>query len=428
MFHVEQLSRLGHKPVPLVYNAAAIGQDRLELGRQSAMSTAINGVARPSTAPSAAGQVAGQVAPGRLVSLDVFRGLTIAGMILVNNPGTWSAIYWPLEHAQWHGWTPTDLIFPFFLFIVGVSMVLSFNSRRQRGATQGKLLLHVLRRSAIIFAIGFFLAAYPRFNMATVRIPGVLQRIAVVYLLSSLVVLYLGRRGRAMTIMSLLLGYWAVMMLVPVPGFGAGDLSMDGNLAGFIDRKLMLHHLYIKERFDPEGVLSTFPAIATALLGAFLGEWLRSGVRALDKLKWMLAGGLAAVVVGRLWGIWFPINKNLWTSSYVLFTAGLAAITLGVCYWLVDIKRTQLWARPFLWLGMNAITVFALSSFLAKCMGIYRVNVDGQQMSWKALVYQRGFAQLAQPVNASLLFALAYLLLFVVLAWTMYRTKIFIKV
>jgi predicted acyltransferase len=171
------------------------------------------------------------VATTRLMSLDVFRGLTIAGMILVNNPGDWGHVYWPLEHAEWNGWTPTDLVFPFFLFIVGLSMVLSFDARRARGASQGKLLLHALKRSAIIFALGLFLSGYPHFDPHTIRIPGVLQRIAVVYLLSSVLVLYLGRKARVAVAAVLLLGYWALMKIIPVPGFGAGVLTPDGNLA-----------------------------------------------------------------------------------------------------------------------------------------------------------------------------------------------------
>src|SRR5690349_4509734 len=187
----------------------------------------------------------------RFVSLDVFRGLTVAGMVLVNNPGTWSAVYWPLEHAEWNGWTPTDLIFPFFLFIVGISMHLSFESRRAKGASRGALMKHAARRAVVIYAIGFFLAAFPNFDMHTVRFAGVLARIAVVYLVASAIVLYTGKRAWAGVTTVLLVGYW--LLMTRVPGF---DLTMDGNLAAWLDKKVMYEHLWVAHRFDPEGILS----------------------------------------------------------------------------------------------------------------------------------------------------------------------------
>jgi predicted acyltransferase len=364
----------------------------------------------------------------RLVSLDAFRGLTIAGMILVNNPGSWSHAYAPLLHSDWHGWTPTDLIFPFFLFIVGVSMVFSFDARLGRGETRGTLLLHVLRRSVIIFALGFFLAGFPNFNLATIRIPGVLQRIAVCYLLASLVHLAMRLRGQAITIGALLLGYWAVMTLVPVPGYGVGRLDVQGNLAAYVDRWLMLGHLW-KPTWDPEGVLSTFPAVATVLLGALVGRWLASNRAGQEKARGLFLFGGIGLAAGHLWHLVVPITKNLWTSSYVVFTAGFACVLLGACYWLMDVKRVRAWAGPFVVFGMNAIAAFVLSSFVAKCMGIYKVTrLDGTAISIKGYVYQKFFAPLASPVNASLLFALSYVLFWLALMWLLYRRKIFIKI
>src|SRR6185312_2979145 len=278
------------------------------------------------------------LAPTRLVSLDVFRGITIAAMILVNNSGDGEHTYWPLEHAKWNGWTPTDLIFPFFLFIVGVSMVYSFASRTARGQSRRSLLLHALKRSAIIFALGLFLYAYPRFDIHTARIPGVLQRIAVVYLISSALVLFTGRVTRAVTAAVLLIGYWVLLKDVPVAGYGAGVLTMDGNLVGYIDRSVMYNHLWIAHRFDPEGILSTIPSIATCLLGIFTGEWMRSARSTTQKLAGLLAGSAAGLIAGEIWNLWFPINKMLWTSSYVLFTAGFALCVLAACYWMVDLR------------------------------------------------------------------------------------------
>lgn len=374
--------------------------------------------------------------PGRLVSLDIFRGATIAGMILVNNPGTWDAIYWPLEHAEWHGWTPTDLIFPFFLFIVGVSMVLSFAARRQRGATRGALLRHAMQRSAIIFAIGFLLAFWPKFDLHTVRIAGVLQRIAVVYLVASAIVLFSGWRGRLAAAVGLLVGYW--LLMTQVPGF---DLTPDGNLAAWLDRRVMYNHLWVAHHWDPEGLLSTLPAVVSTLIGVFTGEWLRmerphpvspkageTRVGHPGKVPGMMLAGVVGLAVGRLWGVWFPINKNLWTSSYVLFTGGFALVLLALCYWAVEMRGWRRWGAPFLWYGSNAITVYAASSWLGKYSVTHYIERAGQRMTLKAWVYQGAFAPVARPVNASLWFASAYVLTFLVLAWIMYRNKIFIKI
>jgi predicted acyltransferase len=367
--------------------------------------------------------------PARLVSLDVFRGMTIAGMILVNNAGNWNSVYWPLDHAKWHGWTPTDLIFPFFLFIVGVSMVLSFEARRRRGATSEDLLWHVVKRSAIIFAIGFALALWgSSFNLHTVRIYGVLPRIAAVYLVASAIVLYCGRRARAGIAAGLLLGYW--LLMTRAPGF---DLTMDGNLAGFVDRKLLYEHLWVAHRFDPEGLLSTFPAIVSTLIGVFTGEWLKqeSGVRSqasgghVGKVQGMVVAGAVLMVAGEVWGQWFPINKNLWTSSYVLFTGGFALAALALCYWMAEMRGWRSWGVPFVWYGSNAITVYAASAALAVFSVTHYVRPG---VTYKAWVYGTMFAPLASAENASVMYASAYVLTFLVLAWVMYRNKIFVKI
>jgi predicted acyltransferase len=364
------------------------------------------------------------VATSRLMSLDVFRGLTIAAMILVNDPGDWGHIYWPLEHAEWNGWTPTDLVFPFFLFIVGVSMVLSFDARRARGASESRLLLHALKRSAIIFALGLFLNGYPHFDPHAIRIPGVLQRIAMVYLISSVIVLYLGRKARIAVAAALLLGYWVVMKIVPVPGFGAGVLTPDGNLAAYIDRGLMYNHLYVAHRYDPEGVLSTLPSIVTCLLGVFTGEWFR-GKKPWQIVRGLLIGAAIGVVLGKFWGIWFPINKNLWTSSYVLFAGGMALALLALCYWTVDVRGWQLWSRPFLWYGLNPLAIYALASFVGKASVVHKIGTATP----KGIIYDRFFAHLfASPYVNSMSYGIAYVLLFCLVAFALYRAKVFIRV
>jgi predicted acyltransferase len=378
----------------------------------------------------------------RLVALDVFRGATIAGMILVNDPGSWSAIYWPLEHAPWHGWTPTDLIFPFFLFIVGVSMTLSFASRAKKGVTRAALARHVAWRSLLISAIGLFMAAEPYFRMGTVRIPGVLQRIAVCYLISGLFVLGVWREPErsendrrllapvAALIVFLLVGYWAAMTFIPVPGYGVGRLDPDGNLGAYIDRKVMGAHLWSQSKtWDPEGIMSTFPAIATTLTGVLVGLWLRSRRTPQMKVAGMLTMGAAGLVAGELLHPFFPINKNLWTSTYVIFTSGFAIVLLALCYWAVDIRGWRRWATPFVIFGTNAIAVFTFSGLLAKASVIYKVTrADGRQVTWHSYVYNKLFVPFASPINASLLFAVSYVLLWFFLMWLLYRKRIFIKI
>ena len=365
-----------------------------------------------------------EITKPRLTSLDVFRGMTIAGMILVNDAGDWDHIYWPLEHAQWNGWTPTDLVFPFFLFIVGVSLVLSNDSRLARGATRGSLVLHALKRAAIIFGIGIFLYGYPKFDIHTMRIPGVLQRIAVVYLITSLIVLYCGRKLRWAITITLLLGYWALMKLYPVPGYGPGVLTMDGSLEGYVDRALMYNHLWVEHRFDPEGLVSTIPAITTCLFGVFTGEWIRgkSGERL---IRGLLIGAVFGLGLGKVWNIWFPINKNLWTSSYVLFTAGFACAVLAFCYWTVDVRGWKKWAQPFLWYGVNPLGIYFLASFLAVASTKHHIGEETP----KDIVYNGIYAHLtASPYFNSMLYGLSYVLLFLFVAWVMYRKKVFIRV
>ena len=361
---------------------------------------------------------------GRLESLDAFRGLTIAGMILVNNPGSWSHVYPPLLHADWHGWTPTDLIFPFFLFIVGVSVPFSFGKRLERGDSRRDLLVHIIRRSVILFGLGLFMAVFPRFDVFNVRIMGVLQRIGVVYLFAASAYLFLSRRGRVWALPAILLGYWALLTLVPVPGYGPGDLSPEGNLGAYLDRLILGDHLW-REMWDPEGLLSTLPAVGTTLLGIHAGEWIRGGSPP-PRVAWgLVMAGALALAVGSIWDFWFPINKGIWTSSYVVFTAGAASVLLGVMYWIMEVWGRKRWAKPFVVYGMNAIAVFVASGLLARLMGIWRI---GEETSAKAWIYGHLFASWADPTNASLAFALTYILFWLALIWMLYWRRVFIKI
>jgi len=365
----------------------------------------------------------------RVISVDVLRGLTVAAMVLVNNPGSWSAIYWPLRHAEWNGFTPTDMIFPFFLFIVGVAIPLALGTRLERDAPG--LVGRVLRRSLAIFALGLLLHALPWFHLATLRIPGVLQRIAICYLLAALLVVWSGGiagwRLQALVAGALLVGYWLLMTRVPVPGGVAGDLSPAGNLAGYIDRRVLGPHVWTVSRFyDPEGLLSSLPAVATTLLGVLAGHWLRVAGTARRVTGGLVLGGLAATAVGWLWGQSFPINKSLWTSSYALFMAGLAALALAACYWLIEGRRWRRLAGPFVVLGITALPLFFLSSLMARLLLLIRVGPE--QVRLQAWLFDRLFASWLPPIDASLAYALAYVLLWWGLMWALSRTGVRLRV
>jgi predicted acyltransferase len=362
------------------------------------------------------------VAAGRLVSLDALRGITVAGMVLVNNPGTWRAVYPPLRHADWHGWTPTDLIFPFFLFIVGVAIPLALGRRLSGGEPRAAVVAKILRRSAIIFALGLLLHAIPDFDFANIRIPGVLQRIAVCYLVASLVFVYTRWHTQAGLVVALLLGYWAALMLVPVPGFGRGHLDPQGNLAAFIDRMLLGPHIWRAARvYDPEGMLSTLPAIATTLLGVLTGAWLRAVRPPAVTARGLFVAGIVGIGLGQLWGVWFPINKALWTSSYAVLTAGAALLGLAACYWLVEVRGWRAWTRPFVILGVNALALFFLSSLAARLLIVIKVQREAGQGPLHALLFDRLFAPWATPINASLAYAIAYLAFWFAVMWLLDR-------
>jgi predicted acyltransferase len=370
----------------------------------------------------------------------VFRGITVASMILVNDPGSWSAMYWPLDHAQWNGWTPTDLIFPFFLFIAGVSMTFSFAARLRRGATRWGLAKHVILRSLAILILGLFLNVFPRFHFSTMRYPGVLTRIAVCYLLAGLLVVATATRADrddfvanvpaiASAIGVLLIGYWAVMRFVPVPGIGAANLDPANNLAAWLDRRMMYGHLWsqLKQVRDPEGILSTFPAIGTVLCGALTGVWMRRGKTNERKFAGLMLSGVIAMIVGRLLHPIFPINKNLWTSTFVIFTAGFAMVILAICFWIVDMRGWRKWAQPFLVFGSNAITAFVLSILLSIASSNFHVDDGGRERSVHGYIYSHWFASIAQPKNASLLFAIFFVFVCYLPLLALYWRRVFIK-
>lgn len=368
---------------------------------------------------------------GRLLSLDVFRGLVVALMIVVNN-GSGPSFH-QLEHSQWNGCTATDLVFPFFMFITGVSLVFSFSSRLT-ATSKAAQLPHILRRAAIIFALGLILNGCPFFVLHTWRVCGVLQRIAIGYLVGSVLYLWSGRRARWAVIAACLLGYWILMRWVPVPGFGVPTvnvplLDLHGNLATWLDRKLLAGHLY-EPWGDPEGLLSTIPAMANVLFGVAVGEWLRELRQQPGRLLQRLAAlGTLCVSAALLWNTVFPINKKLWTSSYVLLTVGLATLAFAACYWLLDVKqRRGRWTVFALVLGTNTIFAYAFSEFVAIFLWFTKVNFHGKLTSLRDICDEVTFRDVVPDQWASLGFALSFLAICWAATWLLYRRRIFIKI
>ena len=368
----------------------------------------------------------------RLHSLDVFRGLSIAAMILVSTPGSWSAVYAPLDHALWNGWTITDLVFPFLLFAMGAAVPLALARRR---GTPRRVGTHIVRRALMLFALGLLLNAIeaaPPLQLATFRIPGVLQRIAIVFLAVAWLTEHGSLRVQIGTVAAALLAYWAALTLVPVPGFGAGVLTPEGNLASYIDRLLLGRHLLNAEHvlnplFDPEGLLSTLPAIATAMGGVFAGDWLKER-RQPHHSAWLFAAGLLAMIAGLAWQRTFPINKNLWTSSFALFSAGLAAQALALFHWLVDVQGWRAWSTPLAAYGRNPLAAYFLSVGLDRILT--RVTVTGGSL--KGIVYRSAFVPWLRPCcgaeAASLGYAIAYVVLWGAILGELYRRRIFIRI
>lgn len=379
--------------------------------------------------PAARVSVAASGRGDRLLSLDVMRGATVAGMVLVNNPGSWTDGYGFLAHAEWNGCTVADLIFPFFLLMVGTSISLSLDRCRERASDRAAALPRIVRRTIFLFAIGLLLNgfAHPA-ELSTLRYFGVLQRIALCSLVASAIFLRTGVRGQVGWAVALLAVYWLVIELVPVPGHGSGVLEPHGNLVGYLDTFLFRGHLYHGD-FDPEGLLSTLPAVATTLLGVLAGQWLTSSAAPSRKTAGLLAAGAALAIAGGICDRWLPINKQLWTSSFVLLTGGLGSIVLGTCYAVVDAKGYRRMTAPLVILGTNALAMYVLSSLAAQMMEICGVTTgDGTSASLRFYIYAHLFAPWAGVLPGSLLYAATCVLLWIPPMAFLYRRGILLRV
>ncbi|MBW4559375.1 MAG: acyltransferase family protein [Trichormus sp. ATA11-4-KO1] len=374
----------------------------------------------------------------RLTSLDVFRGITIAGMILVNMAGVASDVYPPLAHADWHGCTPTDLVFPFFLFIVGVAMNFSLSKYTAANKPTSAIYWRILRRAVILFALGLLLNGFWNqgiwtFDLSNIRIMGVLQRISLAYLFASLAVLNLPRKGQWILAGVLLIGYWLTMMYVPLPDYGAGVLTRKGNFGAYVDRLIIPQaHLYAGDGYqklgDPEGLFSTIPAIVNVLAGYFTGEWIRKQPITSRTSIGLALFGIGCLIIGWVWGWTFPINKKLWTSSYVIFSSGWALLLLAACYELIEVRLIRRWSKPFEVMGLNAIALFTASVLLIKILVRTKIGREENALTTYNWIYQNIFASWAGTLNGSLLFALVTVLFWLAVAILMYRQNWFLKV
>jgi predicted acyltransferase len=388
----------------------------------------------------------------RLLALDVFRGLTVAGMLLVNDPGSWAAIYPPLEHAEWFGWTPTDLIFPFFLFIVGITTHLSLSSRRAHGVSDGALVKQILRRGGLILLVGLLMTGFPyhqfyltlpgglvfdsrtpHLDLEHWRFTGVLQRIALAYTFGALLTLRTSVKQQVMILVALLYGCWFAMTLLPVPGHGMGALMLgvpDGSLAAWLDRTIIgTNHMWVGSKtWDPEGLLSTVPAIGTVILGTLTGRWLQSDRPLPERLTALFAAGALAMMTGLMWHWSFPIAKNIWTSSYVLFTAGMAAVSIATCMWIIDVHDVKWWTKPFVIYGVNPLVAFAASGFLGRFVyTLIKVPTSAGLVPLETWIFDTFYAPWLPAKDASLLFAISWVALFLGLLTILYRRNIVVK-
>ncbi|MBI4909375.1 MAG: DUF5009 domain-containing protein [Acidobacteria bacterium] len=356
----------------------------------------------------------------RLVSLDAFRGATMMLMVLVNSPGDGNHTYGPLQHAEWHGWTPTDVVFPSFLWIVGVAITLSLSKRLAAGTPRSELISQILRRGAILFVLGLVIYIYPTFSLTYQRIPGVLQRIAICYVIASIIYLTSSIRVQLIWTAALLAIYWALMMLVPVPGYGAGRLDVEGNFAHYVDKIVLGTHNYVQTKtWDPEGIISTLPSIATALLGIMAGHLLRLNRPLAERLRWMLLTGVFLIAAGQVASIWLPINKKLWTSSFSLFMAGLDFVMLAAFAWLIDMRGYQRAVKPLVIMGSNAIAIYMASELGDEFLSFFHLREP---------LYKHTFTWITPAVNASLAYAVAYTAAMYAIAHWMYRRNWYIKV
>ena len=374
----------------------------------------------------------------RLLSLDVARGITIAFMIMVNNNGG-SGSWHFMNHAAWNGLTPTDLVFPTFLFVVGVSIVFAFEARLARGTTRAELARHTVMRAVVLILFGIVVNGFPLFALGHLRFYGVLQRIAVCYLVVGLFYLWdSGAGSKVAVLVAALIGYWVLLRWVAVPDAGLPMrdipfLDKDLNLVAWLDRHLMPGHLYedwtTHNLRDPEGLLSDLPAIATTLLGVLAGLWLRTRRTMNSKALGMLAGCVACLALGYLWSLWFPLNKKLWTSSYVLVAAGWSIALLTACYWAVELKGWRKgWTWPWLVFGSNAIVAYMISELLPGILGLISFTSDGRRVSLDSYLFRHIFAPIPDPGWAAFAWSLSFTLVCFILVWVLYRKKIFVKI
>lgn len=376
----------------------------------------------------------------RLLSLDVLRGATIATMILVNDPGDWDHIYPPLEHSKWNGCTPTDLVFPFFLFMAGVSVVYAMETRKQIKGDHGKLKSHAFQRMITLLLINYGLQFIFSLianhwevlkTLNTMRIPGVLPRIAVVYFICTVLYLKTSAKTRVWIFAGVLIGYYILMTFVPVPGFGPANLEPETNLGAWLDRLIFgTNHLWSQSHtWDPEGSLGTIPAIGTGLFGVRVGSWLKTkGMDDRKKITWMFVYGFGAILLALIWDLVFPINKQLWTSSFVLYAGGLATVILAMLYWLIDVQGYKRATPFFVAFGMNAITAYILAGVVPALIGYIKVPFKGQTVDPLNYIFQTVFAPNFSPQNASLCGAILLVLIIWAIMWVLYKRKIIIKV
>jgi len=366
----------------------------------------------------------------RLISLDAFRGLTIAGMILVNSPGNYGSVYPQLKHVVWNGWSFADTIFPSFLFIVGVSLVFSIAGRRQNGASDSVLEAQIFRRTLILFALGLIVNTFPIFHLSTIRIPGVLQRTALCYFFASAIVLRYGLRGRIVWLAALLSSYWLMMRYIPVPEVGTGVLEPGRNFAAYVDSLFLSGHMWsYYETWDPEGLVSTLPAIGTTLFGVLTADLLRSSLSNLKKTAAMILGGLILIAAAEILSQWMPINKSIWTTTFSMLMAGMAAIAFSLFYVIIDCGGLSSWSKPFLILGVNPIAIYFLSEVLDTSLRFIDLSLpNAYAVSCRTYLFKSYCEPVAQPETASLLYGVGYLLSIFIIAWAMWRKKIFIKI
>ncbi len=366
----------------------------------------------------------GSGADERLLPLDAFRGLTMLLMVLVNGSGP--AVYHQFHHAEWDGWTMADTVFPSFLWIVGIAITLSLGRREEQGISRSKLIPRILRRSAILYVLGLFVYLFPDFHFATMRFTGVLQRIAVCYLAAAVIYLYWGVRGRIAWTIALPAAYWLAITLIPVPRFGAGNLTLEGNLAHYIDRSVLgTHNWSATGTWDPEGLLSTLPAIATTLLGVLAGEILKRKRGLSERCRWLLVSGVGLVLSGLICNSWLPINKNIWSPSFALFMAGLDCLVLTGFLWLIEGRGYRRWTQPFVIFGMNAIAVYMISELVPEMVGLFSV---GSGPDRKPVADAALNASLLPAGWLQFLYAVMFTLALYGFAWGLYRRKWFLRV